>query len=124
MQQSAECRVKSTVDENPMPRCDAVGAARRAARLMHEIPTTHCDTVGAARRAARLMHGLSIPAPYGRTKTGAAVSPGHPAFAEGDHLPGQMLLNGNVVQRAANPPPMLRMDTRALAKPLQSAVDS
>ena len=77
-----------------MVHCDAVGAARRLPREMHEIPTTHCDTVGAARRAARLMHGLSIPAPYGRTKTGAAVSPGHPVPAKGDHLPGQMVLNG------------------------------
>ena len=77
-----------------MVHCDAVGAARRLPREMYEIPTTHCDTVGAVRRAARLMHGLSIPAPYGRTKTGAAVSPGHPVPAKGDHLPGQMVLNG------------------------------
>ena len=87
-------RLPREMYEIPTTHCDTVGAARRAARLMHEIPTTHCDTVGAARRAARLMHGLSIPAPYGRTKTGAAVSPGHPVPAKGDHLPGQMVLNG------------------------------
>ena len=74
---------------------DAVGGAGRLPREMYEIPTTHCDTVGAARRAARLMHGLSIPAPYGRTKTGAAVSPGHPVPAKGDRCRGRWSLTAN-----------------------------
>ena len=78
-----------------MVHCDAVGGAGRLPREMYEIPTTHCDTVGAARRAARLMHGLSIPALYGRTKTGAAVSPGHPVPAKGDRCLGRWSLTAN-----------------------------
>ena len=78
-----------------MVHCDAVGAAGRLPREMYEIPTTHCDTVGAARRAARLMHGLSIPAPYGRTKTGAAVLPGHPVPAKEDRCRGRWSLTAN-----------------------------
>ena len=38
MQQSKECRWKSTDDENPMPHCDAAGDAGRLPRQMHQFP--------------------------------------------------------------------------------------